>query len=139
MNKGEQTKQRIIQQARTLFSTTGYDATKTSEIAKACGISEAAMYKYFSSKMELLKACVVTAEPDEEITAHTDLSQSTNEELIDRYVNKRITMIERNHEQYSILLPSLRVTRSFPNTLTNPCTGKVPKSRRSSGGSRKGA
>ncbi|MEC0241921.1 TetR/AcrR family transcriptional regulator [Paenibacillus dokdonensis] len=102
MNKGEITKQRIIEQARDLFSKTGYDATKTSAIAKACGISEAAMYKYFSSKKELLEASVVidfASEP----SAAADFSQYGNEQLVEYYINRLITTIQENMEQFNIL------------------------------------
>jgi len=102
VNKGEITKQRIIEQARALFSKAGYDATKTSAIAKACGISEAAMYKYFSSKKELLEASVVidfASEP----SAAADFSQYGNEQLVEYYINRLITTIQENMEQFNIL------------------------------------
>ncbi|MWV47024.1 TetR family transcriptional regulator [Paenibacillus sp. HJL G12] len=102
MNKGEITKQRIVVEARALFSKTGYDATKTSSIAKACGISEAAMYKYFGSKKELLEASVIidfASEP----SANIDFSQRSNNQLVEYYINRLITTIEENMEQFNIL------------------------------------
>ncbi|GIP29746.1 hypothetical protein J23TS9_48760 [Paenibacillus sp. J23TS9] len=102
MNKGEITKQRIIEQARALFSKTGYDAAKTSAIAKACGISEAAMYKYFSSKKELLEASVVIDFASES-SAGADFSQYGNEQLVEYYINRLITTIQENMEQFNIL------------------------------------
>ncbi|MBE9917653.1 TetR/AcrR family transcriptional regulator [Paenibacillus donghaensis] len=102
MNKGELTKQRIIEEARALFSREGYTAAKTSAIAKACGISEAAMYKYFGSKKELLEASVVidfAAEPK----AAADFTKYSNDELIEYYINRLITTIQNNLEQFNIL------------------------------------
>ncbi|MFF0423102.1 TetR/AcrR family transcriptional regulator [Streptomyces sp. NPDC004520] len=47
------TRTRIIDAARDLMRTAGLARTTTKEIAKAAGCSEAALYKYFSSKEEL--------------------------------------------------------------------------------------
>lgn len=108
MNKGEKTKQRIIEQARALFSKTGYDATKTSAIAKACGISEAAMYKYFSSKKELLEASVVIDFASEPSVA-ADFSQFGNEQLVEYYINRLITTIQENMELWELAARKHRI------------------------------
>ncbi|MER5208616.1 TetR/AcrR family transcriptional regulator [Streptomyces sp. NPDC002825] len=47
------TRTRIVDAARDLMRTAGLARTTTKEIAKAAGCSEAALYKYFSSKEEL--------------------------------------------------------------------------------------
>ena len=47
------TRVRIIDAARRLMRTAGLARTTTKEIAKAAGCSEAALYKYFTSKEEL--------------------------------------------------------------------------------------
>ena len=47
------TRVRIVDAARHLMLTAGLARTTTKEIAKAAGCSEAALYKYFSSKEEL--------------------------------------------------------------------------------------
>ncbi|MFI8518950.1 TetR/AcrR family transcriptional regulator [Streptomyces sp. NPDC085481] len=47
------TRTRIIDAARDLMRTAGLARTTTKEIAKAAGCSEAALYKYFTSKEEL--------------------------------------------------------------------------------------
>ncbi|MET9722007.1 TetR/AcrR family transcriptional regulator [Streptomyces zaomyceticus] len=50
------TRVRIVDAARDLMRTVGLARTTTKEIAKAAGCSEAALYKYFSSKEELFLA-----------------------------------------------------------------------------------
>ncbi|MFE1551405.1 TetR/AcrR family transcriptional regulator [Streptomyces sp. NPDC058718] len=47
------TRVRIVDAARDLMRTAGLARTTTKEIAKAAGCSEAALYKYFTSKEEL--------------------------------------------------------------------------------------
>lgn len=50
------TRVRIVDAARDLMRTVGLARTTTKEIARAAGCSEAALYKYFSSKEELFLA-----------------------------------------------------------------------------------
>lgn len=50
------TKQKIIEEALTLFSTKGYDAVSVGEIAAAVGIKAPSLYKHYKSKQEILQA-----------------------------------------------------------------------------------
>lgn len=54
MKKSEQTEQRIMLAAGEIFSEKGYSAASTSEIAKKAGVSEGTVFRYFSTKKELL-------------------------------------------------------------------------------------
>ncbi|MGE8203438.1 TetR/AcrR family transcriptional regulator [Heyndrickxia sp. NPDC080065] len=97
MGKGEKTKQIIIDQSRKLFAEKGFDSTKTSEIAKVSGISEATIYKYFNSKTDLLLACVTPLE--EKKDEQQDYSQTPLKDLIKMMVEKIIS----NRTQFEIL------------------------------------
>jgi len=50
------TRERIIECARKLFSRDGYEATSIRAIARAAGMSDAAIHYHFHSKQELLSA-----------------------------------------------------------------------------------
>ncbi|MCD7034508.1 TetR/AcrR family transcriptional regulator [Metabacillus sp. GX 13764] len=102
MNKGEKTKQHIIETARKLFAKKGFGAAKTSELAAAAGISEAAIYKYFSGKKELLLACVTPYE--EEAGLELGLKELTVKDLLEEYVLAKISWVEKNREQIEILI-----------------------------------
>ncbi|MED1204679.1 TetR/AcrR family transcriptional regulator [Heyndrickxia acidicola] len=105
MGKGESTKQLIIEHSRKLFAKKGFDSSKTSEIAKACGISEATIYKYFTSKNDLLMACVTPdyADGNEKKFFQSDLSDVPLEELIKGYVTDKLNLIVQNRCQFEIL------------------------------------
>lgn len=63
------TKERITEEALTLFSTKGYKGTSVKNIADAVGIKDASLYKHFKSKQEIFDSIV------ELISAHiSDLS-----------------------------------------------------------------
>lgn len=89
MKKGQQTKERIINVARTLFATKGFDMTRTNEIASACNVSEATIYKYFDSKKDLLLATITPNEKEESEDGTTHLS---TDDLVENHVT---TMIKK--------------------------------------------
>lgn len=54
--KALQTRQLILDQARTLFLERGYAGTRIDYITTACGLSRGAFYTYFASKLEVFEA-----------------------------------------------------------------------------------
>ncbi len=56
--KGERTRRRLLEIAIERFGDRGYRATSVSEIARAAGITQAAVYAYFDSKEALFDAAV---------------------------------------------------------------------------------
>ena len=52
------TKERIVDEALTLFSLQGYKGTTVKNIADAVGIKDSSIYKHFKSKQEILDAIV---------------------------------------------------------------------------------
>ncbi|MEI5908033.1 TetR/AcrR family transcriptional regulator [Bacillus spongiae] len=55
MNKGEKTKQKILDNALVLFSTKGYEATSLKDIASSIEIKAPSIYAHFSSKEVLFE------------------------------------------------------------------------------------
>lgn len=56
--KGERTRQRLLDLAIDNFGHNGYRATSVSEIARAAGLTQAAVYAYFPNKEALFEAAV---------------------------------------------------------------------------------
>ncbi|MCX6649890.1 MAG: TetR/AcrR family transcriptional regulator [Candidatus Bathyarchaeota archaeon] len=54
----EEAKKKIIEEARRLFLTNGYRATKMTDIASSLGVTKGAIYLYFSSKEDLLVSMI---------------------------------------------------------------------------------
>lgn len=55
------TQERILTAARQLFGQSGFRGTTTADIARAAGIAEGTIYRYYRDKKELLIACVEPA------------------------------------------------------------------------------
>jgi TetR/AcrR family transcriptional repressor of nem operon len=53
LSKGEQTRQKIVEQAAQIFNRRGYDGGSMSELMDATGLKKGGIYRHFSSKEEL--------------------------------------------------------------------------------------
>jgi TetR/AcrR family transcriptional repressor of nem operon len=53
LTKGEQTRQKIVQEAAQIFNRRGYDGSSLSQLMEATGLKKGGIYRHFSSKEEL--------------------------------------------------------------------------------------
>jgi AcrR family transcriptional regulator len=53
-------KKQILDKATELFAVNGYDRVRVSDLADACGITEPALYRYFTSKEKLYDAVLIS-------------------------------------------------------------------------------
>ena len=71
------TKQKILNEALTLFAEKGYSAVYVGEIADAVGIKTPSLYKHYKSKQDIFNSCVeVFAERMENIRNNMQLPGS---------------------------------------------------------------
>lgn len=83
--KGERTRRRLLEIAIDRFGERGYRATSVSEIARAAGITQAAVYAYFDSKETLFDAAV-----DADAAAAVE---ATAAQVTDTPVNQLVPML----------------------------------------------
>lgn len=57
LKKGEITKQKIIEASAEIFNQKGYAGTSIDDIIKATGLKQGGIYRHFSSKEDIAKAC----------------------------------------------------------------------------------
>lgn len=82
------TREKIIYEALSLFSISGYDAVTIREIASAVGIKESSVYNHFENKRDILNKII-----EETLTRYYDtlesikLPQSGNENVSELYDN----------------------------------------------------
>ena len=65
------TKERIVEEALTLFSSRGYQGTSVKNIADAVGIRDSSLYKHFKSKKEIFETIVEEMAKRMEAMSHT--------------------------------------------------------------------
>lgn len=63
-------RQQILQEATTLFAGGGYEGTSVRVIARACGITEAAIYRHFASKVDLYREVISAKARQHDIAGH---------------------------------------------------------------------
>lgn len=105
MGRGAETRDRIIQEARSLFAEKGYEGTTTAEIARMAGISEGAIYRHFKDKKELFIGCVAPVVEEAfrrslaEVRAGKDLRS-----IIEAVLRIRLEMLIEYRETFDILM-----------------------------------
>lgn len=102
----EETRRRILDEARTLFRTSGYTGTTIDAVAQAAGISPKTVTALFSSKRDLLAALV-------EITEFGPTFQETRDKLAGELTpHQRIALAARlNRQAYETLTPEFDLLR----------------------------
>ena len=139
------TKQKILNEALTLFAEKGYSAVYVGEIADAVGIKTPSLYKHYKSKQDIFNSCVeVFAERMENIRNNIQLPGSkaasfsyetiTEEQLIEVanalfmfYLQdnvaakfRKMLMIERYHNpEINRLFEDLFITGAISKSLSN--------------------
>lgn len=83
LSKGQRTKENILIQALTLYSEKGAHNVPFQDIADKVGITQAALYKYFKDRDDLLGAAILLgAEKGREFFNATQLSKPNAQELL---------------------------------------------------------
>ena len=102
------TKERILDEALTLFSENGYDGTSVEQIAEKVGIKAPSLYKHFKGKEDILNAIIDNAE------AHYEESFGS-EKQIGRLPESKEQFLRAAMEKISFTLhdPMIRKIRKF--------------------------
>lgn len=99
-----QGKKKIMRSAVDLISTKGYDGTSTLNIAEHAGLSQATLFKYFKTKVDLLTAILHPVVPGlfgsffEEL-----LTFETTEEKVHYFVHNRMSYLKKNRALIKII------------------------------------
>ncbi|MFP5112556.1 TetR/AcrR family transcriptional regulator [Bacillaceae bacterium C204] len=97
MNKGERTKNYIIEQSSSLFNKNGYKSTSISEIMMATGLKKGGIYNHFENKDALAKASFshsINVLKDKYIEAVR--SKDTSSEQFDAFISVFSSLIDNN-------------------------------------------
>ncbi|WP_379971195.1 TetR/AcrR family transcriptional regulator [Ectobacillus sp. sgz5001026] len=98
------TKDRIVEEALSLFAKKGFAGTTIADIAKGVQLSEGALYKHFKNKKEIFIACLlplIEGEIDSWLPQLEDVN--TLEDIIAIMVRHRFELIFHNLDAFNIL------------------------------------
>lgn len=111
-----QGKKKIMRSAVDLMSTKGYNGTSTLHIAEHAGLSQATLFKYFKTKVDLLTAILHPVVPglfgsffDELLTFET------TEEKVHYLVHNRMTYLKKNRALMKIILHEIFSNKKLSN------------------------
>ncbi|WP_283582967.1 TetR/AcrR family transcriptional regulator [Limosilactobacillus difficilis] len=107
-------KKKVLLAAIHLFAKQGFHATTTAAIAKESGMSEGTIYKYFSSKKDLLIALLTPLLIAIRDNFFSKLNQAHSlDQLVDFIINDRLNFAFDNFELIQILLQEVLTDRSM--------------------------
>ncbi len=99
-------KAQILKEATRLFSRFGYDKVTIKELAKACGITEPALYRHFESKEAIYDAVLTTIESrlaDQEFFSRLTKEENL-ETLLDSLARHIMDYFTLNEDCYRLLM-----------------------------------
>jgi AcrR family transcriptional regulator len=109
----------LVEAAHELFSTQGYRATTTQQIAAKAGVTESLIFRYFNSKADLFVASVLkpfVKVLDETAARWSDAAVLTDEQQIRDYVSGLVECLA-DHRQATLALFEVVASRdSGPDT-----------------------
>jgi len=124
----DETRDKILQQARTCFSLAGFFATQMKDVASAAGMSRNTLYRYFPNKVELAMAILERALDllHQESEHHVDNPELPDDSTaLDRYFHVLENMLlpraesldERFLAEFDAYFSGSRITDSFKQRL----------------------
>ncbi len=93
-------KQQILQEAMGLFSSRGYEGTSVRVIARACGITEAAIYRHYKSKAHLYDEVICDKARRHSIREQLDAAEVPGAvaDVLDMVARHILSMAEKDPE-----------------------------------------
>ncbi|MBR3145247.1 MAG: TetR/AcrR family transcriptional regulator [Clostridia bacterium] len=93
----------VIETAASLFLSRSINSVTVKDIAKECGLGEATVYRYFSSKSELIVACAVYMGNKVKKLFTLDASKNGGYEKIERFFETYLHIFKTRPELYRFL------------------------------------
>lgn len=122
---------KIAEAALRLFAEKGFEASTTSEIAKAAGVAEGTIYKYFKTKKDLLFALVIPtiirmAGPVllRDVEAIAKLKDLNTEEVLERLMLNRLQLVQQNWAAFKVALQEMQYHPELKDALVSHVAAK---------------
>ncbi|WP_308557850.1 TetR/AcrR family transcriptional regulator [uncultured Lactobacillus sp.] len=118
-------KKKVIIASLHLFANNGFHATTTAEIAKAAGVSEGTIYKYFRSKEDLMNKLLLPILENIKNGFFFQIEKyQTLDELIDFAIVNRLQFLQNNFELIKLIMQELLTNQDIYPTFQKILNGK---------------
>lgn len=110
-------KKKVMLASIHLFAQQGFSATTTAQIAQKAGVSEGTIYKYFSSKRDLLTNLMTPLLTNIRNSFFTKLHQTSSlDELVTMVVQDRLAFANENFDLIKIMLQEMLTGHELTKT-----------------------
>lgn len=93
----------IVRAAITLFARQGFERTTTKEIAAEAGISEGTIYKYFTSKQEILFAFIAPTAFSSVPGFFQDYEGCSDKDILVAFLRDRLALLDANRDLLRVI------------------------------------
>lgn len=101
----ENARERILDDAASLFAREGYDGTSLGDVAVSVGVTKAAIYHYYPNKKEIYEAIIVrTLEGLLSFVSSAIAEAEDPEEAVTRFMSAHATYFEEHHDGFLTML-----------------------------------
>jgi AcrR family transcriptional regulator len=106
--KGSQRRQQILEEATSLFAGHGYDGASIRVIARACGITEAAIYRHFDNKIHLYEEVIRAKAAEHDIAGQLAVAaeQGSVEDVLRAVAEHILDLARRDQELMRLMFNS---------------------------------
>ncbi|GAB1538588.1 TetR/AcrR family transcriptional regulator [Scytonema sp. NUACC21] len=91
-----QTRDRILQAARRLFASQGFDGTTTRDLAQAAGVAEGTLFRHFSNKKAILVEVATSGWVEILTDLLTELSEMGSYKAVAQVMRRRMWNMQKN-------------------------------------------
>lgn len=103
VRRSQETRRKILAAALRLMSRSGYHGAKTKAMAVAAGVNEALIFRYFGSKLGLLKAVIEANRPVEAVAPFDKPKEYSLVSFLQAAARAGIEACDKNPEFYRLL------------------------------------
>jgi AcrR family transcriptional regulator len=120
-----QTRDRILEAARRLFASQGFDGTTTRELAQKAGVAEGTLFRYFSNKKAILVEVATEGWVEVLTDLLTELSEMGSYKAIAQVMRRRMWNMQKNADMMRVCFMEVQFHPDLRDRIQLEVVGKM--------------
>jgi AcrR family transcriptional regulator len=120
-----QTRDRILQAARRLFASQGFDGTTTRELAEKAGVAEGTLFRHFSNKKAILVEVATEGWVEILTDLLTELSEMGSYKAVAQVMRRRMWDMQKNADMMKVCFMEVQFHPDLRDRIQLEVVGKM--------------
>ncbi len=120
-----QTRDRILEAARRLFASQGFDGTTTRELAQKAGVAEGTLFRYFSNKKAILVEVATEGWVEVLTDLLTELSEMGSYKAVAQVMRRRMWNMQKNADMMRVCFMEVQFHPDLRDRIQLEVVGKM--------------